>query len=286
MNNENNNVTSWIKEVAKAAAYLHLELMDMGDSFECEVEMLCQEAAVLFDRDCEAFYEDEEYLNKKCKEAYEILLPSKKDDRLSYFVETLVENEEYFVNNLKFVKSSNIATHPTFQAMLVIANFLTSQEESCFVHLSKAETEEKMRNLLWRFLQLDMEVIHTGYVVSSEYWRYLDSNYYFRSNTSYKVGYVPGDEDMESTLGGYVAHACLMKPGDYGYFDCGYAVGYTRKNEVLVAHLYRVYKKEKKKDFTVKDTGVELVLTENHEENARKIAEMINQLTVAEYELK
>lgn len=270
------------REVAKHMAHLHYDLIDLGDSFSQDVEMLCEDANVVYDEESREYEEDELYLHKKCEEAYEVLLDD--EGYVQSFVDTLEEYTYIHILGLNYEDCNDILEHPILRDILSFAGYVAALPEEFFVTRSKEETKKILNEIIWEFLVLDMEVIRMGYLVSDEYWKYLNPEYYFISNTADKVGLVPDREMEERKHGDYAAHVTLSRSGDYGYIDCGYAIIYGKNySGQVVGRIFEYKYKNHTTDRVLRSLDMEIPVTEDITGSAKKIAEAINALTIKDY---
>ena len=263
VSNKESMSAEFIEEVAKALAYMDIECMDMGDSHLEQAEFLCEQAGIEFDDECSI--ENEYYYEEKSVEAYKKML---KDGSINSMIESIVE-ENY--DNLYYIRqvmvyseihSTDIMEHPTVKAISSINEYIQNikDESVCSVEHCKKMTEV-MENLS----AMDIELCYIGNRLGNKFFRYLNPDSYFISNTAFTVGRVLNEEDTEYKLGEYTSHASVLSHLKNKDNSRGYTIAFTRKEEGIVSHI---------------DTGCELTVDKaDLEQFAKDLANKINELT-------
>lgn len=270
-----------IKRAAKAVTYLDRELLDMGVSYEEIVDNICFDAGVAFDMDSEECEADENYLPRKSEEAYIILFTEKRGSYEDSICEYYCDCKGALISNMKYENCTDVKAHPTYKALVDFYDYIEPLDEV----YCKQESKDNLKELIDFILSLDVEVMSIGYRVSYEYWRHLDQTYYFCSNTYYRVGDVKvHEEDEESSLGLYVAHAPVRDGRKFGYADCGFAIAYKKKEGTIVACLYKQTRVCFEDPYGYKDIHKEVTIdTSDIVGSAKSLAETINRLTIETY---
>ena len=269
-------------ELAKALTYIDIERLDMGDSYEEVVDFLCEKAEIDFDSECSE--EDEHYYEKKSIEAYEKMIKDGSiQEILGSIVDEIYDNFDYLRRVMVYheYKSADIMEHPTAKAICLINDYIQNIHNE--VVCSK-EHCSKMRQIKETLLSTDIELCHIGHSIGHSFFRYLNPEYYFISNTAFTVGHILSEDEPERELGEYTLHAevlsSLRKSGD----TQGYVVSFNRENENIVAHIYSYTQRYNPFSMTHHDIGCKMIIdTANLDMASKKIAKKINELTQKDF---
>lgn len=256
-------------ELAKAFTYIDIERLDMGDSHKEIVEFLCEKAEVDFDSECSE--EDEHYYEKKSVEAYEKMI---KDGRIQEIIGSIVDEIYDNFDYLRIVmvyhenKFADIMEHPTVKAICMIDDYIQSIHNEA---VCSQEHCSKIRELKEKLLSTDIELCYIGHVVGQSYFRYLNPEYYFISNTAFTVGHILSEDETERELGEYTIHAEVLSTLRKNGGDQGYTIAFNRENGNIMAHIYAFTKTYEPLNMTHSDTGCKMrVDTTNIEISAKK----------------
>lgn len=275
-----------LKEVAKAFVELDLQLLDMGDSREELIENLCYTANINVDFDSDEYYEDEEkYMHKIHTKAYEVLLKEESSlitDNIDYYS----DNADTIIHCITCSKTDNINDNNIIKSVIILAKYIE--------HLFKngkctKETYYKINEIKNDLLSIDLHTCIFGKNVGYTFFKYLDGNYFLKSNTSFVVGSIKLKSEKESKLGSYVINAMINNtelPSDQGF-----TVGFIKTDQGIKAMFYYYYyvNKQNNREITynpikltldIKDTSLE---QENIDKVSKQIANKINELAVKKY---
>lgn len=258
-----------ISKVAHALTFIDLEFLDMGDSHKEIVKEICYEGNVEFDED--KADEDENYLQEKSVEAYISCLETDSVSWILSFIDCMYDNLDNLVTRMVFTRIDAGKVHPTVEAAHVIDEYISkiSSDIPSDVYFSKAkEIKETLESI-------DIELCYVAHDIGYSYFRYLDPEYYFISNTCFTVGHILCKDESEYDLGEYILHASLRNKNNYGY-----TVAFRREDENIMAHIYEHHRDIIKSYIVNYDTGIKLQVNHlNIDAFAKELAKNINKLT-------
>ncbi len=271
-----------ITELAEALTYIDIERLDMGDSHEEIVEFLCEKAAIEFDGECSD--EDENYYEKKSIEAYKKMI---KDGSIQELVGSIVDEIYDNFDYLRIVmvhheyKSAVIEEHPTTKAILVINDYIQSINDEA---VCSKEHCSKMNEIKRKLLSMDLELCYVGHTLGYSFFRYLNPEYYFRSNDVFTVGHILSEDENERKLGEYTIHAEVLSIFRKSGGDQGYTISFNREDGNIVAHIYLYAKTHDPFNMVHKDTGCEMTMdVAELDLSAKELADKINELTEKDF---
>lgn len=245
-----------IKEVASSFALLDWYCVDLGDlsEYESSVKYYCEETGVPFhDND----------LQGCSRAAYEV-----KPELMLSNIEYYKECEDYLTY---WLANSEECENDIKSCVDAICNYTKELEDSSYY--------EVMKSLQDKFLSEDTKLLHVAYAVSHEYYKYLNNEIFFISNSAGIVG-VPSSAlylDFEKSLGKYIAHAEFLEKGEWD----GYTLAFNKDTDGCVVVSFYNYKDvfSPERNILLKDTHISYKITsENALIEAETLAHVINLL--------
>ena len=234
-----------------------------------------------FDADNSA--EHSNYLESKSIEAYTRILIEKPETYINDYVKYLMGKIDYLIRCMVYTKGeyADVCEHPTAKAICTIGKYIQSLNNES---ICDKEHSLMMKQIQERVESVDIELCFAGNDIGYCWYKYFNPELYKMMNSSFTVGYILTENDVEYKFGLYSIHAEIHSKLRKEGADQGYTVAFTRRNGAIVAKFYEYVKTFNPYSISHKDTECEMVVdTTDLEAAAKSLADKANDLGKKKY---